>query len=800
MSLNAHEIEVLKYTVQRLTDLQTGMTGVKDNTGFSNADLAVGKALCAAWSQLVVSDADIAGVGQLLTQYHGQISTVELAVARKARALLADVTAEGNHAARAHIGATTGKWRDEEALVAKQATAAAKAIEAKAVTATWTGKTANVTFGYDADIVSLLKDTFPIATRRWDAQASCWRVTGAALGFWQAFEKALVQRSRTLIVVGQPVYGTAVADTNAKFRLDCSLVNNGKDVKVVFDYGTPVFWGLKDAVKDNQGRFNKRETDSYWTIPAEAIGRLADAVSRMPDVDQNSLESLLVQVAGSQMTAAQKTKDVQVHWPTHVKPYGHQDAGAKFLAGRDTCLLADDMGLGKTLQALIAAESIRPAGAQVLVVCPASLTYNWLKEIRQWIPGVTARVLSSDNLNVEATYTLVSYDTAKPRGFAKDPDFSTPAKRAGTLKANAAQIDKPINAVFKALLGKKWWLAVCDEAHRLKNTKSQRHQLIAALLIDLIWQLTGTPVMNRPIDLFGMLKLGRHPLGRSRHDFGLRYCNAVNNGYGWDYTGASNQAELAEKLSSWMLRREKDKVLDLPGKLRVEQTIAVPRAIATIDFATIGEMMSARRKLAVAKADATWERIEDILESGEKVIVFSEYLDVLDRFSQKCVDASVGFARIDGSVSGQKRQDAVTAFQTKADVRVFIGQTLASGEGITLTAATQVIFNDLSLVPAYHWQAEDRAYRIGQKSRVTVCYMLSNADLDTALWEMLKGKIAVVKTLEGGLQDANQAAEQGAKALFSALKRLMSHDKPAAHMPSQTSIPSLGRAPGAVKC
>ncbi len=131
------------------------------------------------------------------------------------------------------------------------------------------------------------------------------------------------------------------------------------------------------------------------------------------------------------------------------------------------------------------------------------------------------------------------------------------------------------------------------------------------------------------MDLFGLLKVSRHPLAFSKHEFGLRYCAAEHNGFGWDYSGSSNLDELSLKLSSWMLRRAKDDVLDLPGKVRVTHNVEVARALQVPDYTNIGEMMVARRLLALAKVDATWERIEDVIDGGGKVVVFSEYIDVL---------------------------------------------------------------------------------------------------------------------------------------------------------------------------
>lgn len=753
--LTTNDLNILYAAVERLTEAQRGNTHERDNTGFSNSDLSIGEALCCAWAELTSTADAQAGVAALLANYVRQTSPQEQAVVLKARQLVDDAEAALWPLRRAGQ-VVRDRVREERRVAAETIAREAAEQAARTIRAIWIGTVARVEFAYDANLVAEFKAAFPYAARKW-AQDH-WEVCGADEECWRNFALIAQVFGKTIEHVGDVKYGRLNQPSARRFEVHHIADRN--EVRCFFDYGSANFNAIKSAVIASRGRFQKRETsDSFWVVPAEQLPDLSVAIHQIPGVDTTGVDAIMDVVAHTTAATVARAKIINIKWPSTVKPYPHQQSGAKFLAGTPSCLLDDDMGLGKTLQAIIAAESIRPANEQVLVVCPASLTLNWRNEIKKWV-GLDAFMLSSKTHEIPpasvAPWVVVSYDTAKPRK----------ADARGMVSRTADP-----NGVFRAVAARSWFRIIPDEAHRIKNTKSMRHKLIVNIDADGAWLLTGTPIMNRPMDLFGLLKATKHPLAHSRHEFGLRYCNATHNGYGWDYSGASNLSELSLKLSAWMLRRSKDDVLDLPGKIRVTQDVEVSRSVAFADYQDIGEMMAARQRVALAKVDATWERIEDTIDAGDKVIVFSEYLGVLDELTKRAGAAKIGCVRIDGAVTGAKRQAIVDKFQNDPDVQVFIGQTIAAGEGITLTASTTTIFNDLALVPAYHMQAEDRSYRIGQKKRVTIVYMKSNADLDTIAWEMLAAKMEVSRTIENGLTDYQSAQAEGSKALFAAIKK-----------------------------
>ena len=229
--------------------------------------------------------------------------------------------------------------------------------------------------------------------------------------------------------------------------------------------------------------------------------------------------------------------------------FPHQVDGVAFLLGRRRAILADDMGLGKTRQSIVALTEAAPAGPW-LVVCPASVKRNWAREILAARPGDAVHVCGP--LDPPAVgyggWVVINYDIL--------------------AKVDALLEDLP------------WTGIVFDEAHYLKNHTSARsriaRELVAAAPDAVLHALTGTPLTNRPRDLFPLLQLTGHPMGRSFLSFAKRYCDARHNGFGWVTDGASNLEELRVQLHGVMLRRTKDEVLDLPPKLRTWLPVTVP--------------------------------------------------------------------------------------------------------------------------------------------------------------------------------------------------------------------------------
>ncbi len=449
--------------------------------------------------------------------------------------------------------------------------------------------------------------------------------------------------------------------------------------------------------------------------------------------------------------------------------YPHQIEGVAFLLGRRRALLADDMGLGKTRQSVIAMVEAEAEGPY-LVICPASVKRNWAREIQLVLSAAEPTVVGPEPLPSTnfRDWVIINYEI--------------------------------LGKHLKGLLAFDWKGIVFDEAHYLKNHQSQRSRNAAKLVKSIqhepiVHALTGTPMTNRPRDLFPLLQLMNHPLGKSFLSFAKRYCDAYQGEYGLVADGASNIEELTVQLHGVMLRRTKNEVLDLPPKVRTWLDVELhPVAIqhfntAVREFLTkfdapesvdvfenserrqaVGRLTTARRKLAFAKCRHTIKFVENALEQGEKVILFTTFLNTLERFHKHFGDRAVF---VSGEVSVEERQNRVDRFQNDENVKLFIANMHVAGVGINLTAGRQVVFNDLDWVPANHWQAEDRAYRIGQTGTVNVTYMIARGTVDEFVKTVLETKAALMDALvEGTLLIAGEDSEVQTDVL-SELKRMM---------------------------
>jgi len=420
-----------------------------------------------------------------------------------------------------------------------------------------------------------------------------------------------------------------------------------------------------------------------------------------------------------------------------------QADGLQFMeATGGNCLIADQMGLGKTVEAL-AYLALHPEMRPAVIVCPASLKLNWQREAEAWLEtGDFVQIIEGGKKrSLYGQIVIINYDILN--------------KWLPTLKEYNIQV------------------VIYDESHSIKNSKAARSKAAAELASEVPHRilLTGTPVLNRPAELWNQLAIIDPGQYRSNRFFQWhkRYADAKQLHFGrktvWDFTGASNLEELAASLKTIMIRRTKAEVLpELPEKRR--QTILIPidnrkeydRAdkeflewIANQKGAEAAELASNVEQLAKIeylrqiavrgkmKLATGW--IANFLESGEKMVVFATHKETIDELMLVFGECAV---KIDGSVSSEKRQEAVDAFQNDPAIKLFVGNIQAAGVGITLTAAADVAFLELGWTPALHEQAEDRCHRIGQKNAVNIYYLLAESTIDASIAAMLEGKRDVI--------------------------------------------------------
>lgn len=280
--------------------------------------------------------------------------------------------------------------------------------------------------------------------------------------------------------------------------------------------------------------------------------------------------------------------------------------------------------------------------------------------------------------------------------------------------------------------------------------------------------LSGTPVLNRPVEIFGLLQALAPAEYPDFFRFAKRYCDAVQTGYGWDFSGASNLPELREKLSTVMVRRDKAQVLpDLPAKRRVTVSVdlsnrkaydaaqkegaeALTEAVEKRDGGAVLVLLNALRRLAgQGKVEAAVEWTRNFVAGGGQLIVFAHHKDVLDALEAAMAEDGVATVRIDGDTPKPARQDAVDAFQA-GTARVFLGTPGAAGVGLTLTAASDVLMVEREWTPAVEEQAEDRCHRISQKESVTAWYLTASDSIDAKFAELVDRKRAVVGAVLDG--------------------------------------------------
>ena len=432
--------------------------------------------------------------------------------------------------------------------------------------------------------------------------------------------------------------------------------------------------------------------------------------------------------------------------PYHKRPpMEHQKVAIEKLLANDKFILADDMGLGKTTAAVIA--SLESNARKILIVCPASLKINWQREIENY---TDRRILLVEGRRWGSTFDfyIINYDILK--------NFHTTDKSEDSDD-------------YKLLVNAGFELAIVDEAHYISNNTAQRTRLLNDVLeqIPKVWLLTGTPMTSRPINYFNLLKIVESPLTLNWQSYVRRYCAGYQFRVGqrkvWNTSGASNLDELRERTKSLVLRRMKTDILDLPEKIvtpvylelrntfyddELEEFMRISKDNKENESITVtlNRLMKIRQLIAIEKVPYTCELIEKCIDQGKKVIVFTNFTSSLDLLQEKYKKTCV---TLDGRMSKERRQESVDKFQNNDKVKVFISNIIAGGVGITLTAAEIVIMNDLSFVPAHHSQAEDRAYRYGQKNSVLVYYPIFENTIEKIVYNMLQKKKGIIDQVMG---------------------------------------------------
>lgn len=522
-----------------------------------------------------------------------------------------------------------------------------------------------------------------------------------------------------------------------------------KDITILFDY--PFDWAFVNACREcavswddvKKLRYVKIK-NIYLPLDSKKLIKQYQKVFNFFEKNQvDQVEKYLQELINERYEINKSIKPI-VDFSHYPDLFSHQKIGVEFLMAKKSAILADDMGLGKTRQSLIYA--LEADYQKILIVTPLSARFVWKDELLDLHIKQSDIDIPEKKLRRNFRFIIINYDKLKKF------------------------FDDLSNITFD--------LIIFDEAHYCKNKASQRTK--AALKLAKKSKnaicVTGTPLLNKPVELFPLLKMINHPLGSNFSEYTKTFCDKKLKTFGtrsyWDFNGASNLDELSEKLKSVMIRREKKDCLDLPDKIYsvyhvdmgVEAKYEYEHALDDyIKFCKsnrvsnltnilinqhIVKLNLLRQICSKHKLPYTEQHIIDALESGEKILIFGYYNETLKALYEKYKDKAL---IITGDVrKPEEREHIVKQFQTNPKYKIFIGNIRAAGVALTLTAGNHVVFNDLSWTPGDHLQAEDRSNRIGATKETKIYYPIFTDTIEEDIYELLKEKqIIINKILDG---------------------------------------------------
>ena len=525
-----------------------------------------------------------------------------------------------------------------------------------------------------------------------------------------------------------------------KFDFDLKLVSAIKLIEGARWNAMSKFWSIPLTVQNYT-------TVAYFisNYGFLASDDVVGAIARYKDRSENNL-------AGSMK---QESTLVVKGVTGELRPF--QKAGVEYLTKNKYVLLADEQGTGKTPQTICALE--HNLAYPAIVVCPASLQLNWRQEIRKWIPH--RKVVIFDGKEFPNSYDILILNYEKMK---KIPE-------------NTAKL-----------------AIVFDECHRLKNHKAKCTILATELSKNTKFRflLSGTPMLNRPQELISQLTiLNKLDDFGGFWKFANKFCDAKKTKYGYDLSGASNLEELKIALRKvCLIRREKADVLpELPAKQRShipveisnrreytkaeadfihfykerakndekfrkelfaqklskEETAEAIRKRSESEAAKaeraeqLVKINTLRKLAAEGKIEQAYEWLTDFIETGKQLVVFVQHKDILYRVKELLTKDGVKVVTICGDDKNEMRQQSINDFQA-GKAQVIICTLKTGGEGITLTAASDVCFIEVGWKPAEMDQAEDRLHRIGQRESVNCWYLKSDNTIDDMIYDLIEHK------------------------------------------------------------
>lgn len=407
-----------------------------------------------------------------------------------------------------------------------------------------------------------------------------------------------------------------------------------------------------------------------------------------------------------------------------VKAYDHQiDAVCHWIENNGRSILGHEMGTGKTISSILSINAIE--AKRVVIFTPASVMMQWEKEIKRLLPN----------------YTLYIYPNIKGVGDVGREILLVSYARAESYKKSEAK------ATWKSEY------IICDECHYIKNPKAKRTKAILQLAktTDFFLGLSGTPIINRPVDLFPPLKIVAPSEFDNWYQFTKTYCNGHMGKFGYVADGLTKKVELHSKLSRHMHRVTKDDCLDLPPKVRT----VIP---CNVDFRMedYESFQEAYTYVGHRKADIAVDWIKDFLASNdEKLVVFTYHVHVAEYiyylFTGVDIDHRKELDLLTGSTTKQDRDAYISRFQDPKSAKRILILTLGVGStGLNLQKANNVLMVETSFSPMEMLQAEDRVHRNGQTKSCSINYLVAQNTFDNKLFNLLEKKMGMSNAVVDG--------------------------------------------------
>jgi len=496
--------------------------------------------------------------------------------------------------------------------------------------------------------------------------------------------------------------------------------------------------------------------------------------------------------------------------------YPHQEDAVKFLTSKKKAILADSPGFGKTSSAIVAA--LEDKYQKILIVCPASLKLNWKKELMQYVDEDDITIVEGSKWK-ENRFTIINYDILKnfyeiPMETVKQTSLELDGDTITKVTKEKERISRKKAVIAEAMENSQLYqsefdLLIIDEAHRLSNTTSGFYKIMSDLVKRLnpkgIYELTGTPISNRIINFYNILKIIGAPVAddwkyyverycdgrffynkKERDAHTLIYCKKVGKKSWfelddeekkeldeildkkckkiWVTNGASNLEELQEVVKTCYLRRDKND-LELPKKrVKVLNYSLTPDEEKSYNkvweeyveaqnekdpsdlekYKKIIEGTMLRMWLSKTMVDKTIDLAKKCVDLGHKVVIFCSFDEELNTIKEAFKDICVVH---NGKMLAKRKDKSVAEFQDNPKIKVFIGNIQSASVGLTLISSDVMIFNSFSWLSIDNQQAEDRIHRIGQKKPVTIYYQVFSNTFYKEMLDKVRGKQEIIDNI-----------------------------------------------------